>query len=395
MKYVYCIFFVTFCTVGVVPAQVMSLEEVKARYTLEAEKLKEQRVEKEDALRESYLTALLRMELKARTDSDLDGVLAAQREIERVEKDSEPLVAHSPPVHHEVLRMQNLIKRQVKVFQQEEARGLSSMVENLVRFADTRSRDLTRVGDIDAALAWRGWSEELAQSPEVVAATRLLRESEARQGEGEPERPAELHPALRGNPLAIIDKKTEEFEDGTRAFLLGNEPEGNEKRINESTPNAAGSGHALLQGRLRLVDEDNTLARQNNRWVRYHHRAHMYVPRVQLTPLPGRELGRTLVVFDLFKRGSGSRREVIRTDTAILPPIAERTQVVVDAGVYAYETSQHRTSWGSRGDHTTADQFYGFIVTLFDAEGNLIYQRCSDRALDSHARTEPPTPPGQ
>lgn len=388
---IFLIFFVFFFSQHV-GAQSMTLDVVQTRFEEEVGKLDERLKERSEALRQNYLGALLRMESRARSESDLDGVVAAQTEISRVETAHAPLRPTQEAAHPEMIRLQEVVLGQLDGFELTRARDLLNLKENLKRFANNQSMDLTQRGDIDAALAWRNWSEGLEQRADVQSAQHLVQRDEARRARVTEVARADRHAAFQGEPLTLIQEEAEDWVDAPRLFLMGNEPKGSEKRLIESTPSAIGSGHALVQARLRLVDEEDTLGRYNNRWSRFRHRAHLYVARLQLTPLPGRRLDESLVVFDLYKRGSGSTREIIRTDRAILPPIEEGSRVVVDAGVYAYESQSHRTSWGHRSDHSTADEFHGFIVTLFDREGKILYQRSSDRGLDSHARTEPPEP---
>jgi hypothetical protein len=157
-----------------------------------------------------------------------------------------------------------------------------------------------------------------------------------------------------------------------------------------STPSAQGSGLTLISAQLRLVDEENTVNKNFTGWSSHRQKTHLFVGRLQMTPLPGRSIGRSLVTFDLYKKGSGSRREIIRTDSILIPPVAAGQQVVVDSGVYAYETEKYRYTGGYRYESATADEFNGYIVSVFDERGKLILQRSSDRQLDDYARTEPP-----
>ena len=99
---------------------------------------------------------------------------------------------------------------------------------------------------------------------------------------------------------------------------------------------------------------------------------------------------KSLVVFDLYKRGSGSKRQIIRTDKIIVPPLDGGKWVFVDSGKYQYETEKYRSIYGSSYDDATAEEFYGYVVSIFDEQGKLYYQRATNRVLNDYARTSPP-----
>ncbi|MCH8512678.1 MAG: hypothetical protein LAT83_13655 [Kiritimatiellae bacterium] len=377
-------------------AQELTLEALESRFDEETTKVEERFRENVQGLERNYTAALLRFENSARTIPDLDGVLAAQEEIKRVER-GQGLRPSALSSHEEISRMQTMVRNHMDRFELARAEELMRLVTFVRNFSDNTSNELTQRGDIQTAVAWRDWGEKVSKRPDVLAAKALMEKNAARTEREVPAAPPrEIHPALRGDPFKVINEPVDDFVDNPRAYVFGNEPKGGEKRVTASTPSAAGSGHTLMQGRLRLVDEEDMLSRYTSRWSSYRERSHLYVPRLQLNPLPGQTIPKSLVVFDLFKRGSGSRREIIRTDSVIIPPVQAGTQLVVDSGVYAYNSAQYRSSIsGYRSDRATADQFYGFIVSVFDESGNLIFQRASDRALDSHARSDPPASEAQ
>lgn len=373
-------------------AQEITLQVAEERYQQEVAKLTTERDQKNHTLIQSYIGELMRYEARARSNSDLDGVLAAREEITRVETEGATASAQ-PPEDGEIARLQSLMLRQARVHARTKGEQLLQFQEGVIRFASTQSMNRTQQNDIEGAIAWRDWAQGLQERPETVRARQHV-QAQAQHPSGP--RNIERHSSFQGRERAEwIREPLENFVDTPRAFILGHEPRGREPRQTESTPSAAGSGHTLLQGRLRLVDEEDTLNRYNNPWSSFRERSHLYVPRLQITPLPNRNLEESLVVFDLYRRGSGARREIIRTDSIWVPPIPGGTQVVVDAGVYSYNSARYRAVGGYRSDQATADLFHGFIVTIFDTGGRIIYQRSNDRGLDSFARREPPdfTPP--
>ena len=265
----------------------------------------------------------------------------------------------------------------------------------LAQYMENGSATLTQQGKIEEALKWRARAKTVFEIDAYADAARVL-ETQQTALPTETKATAEtesktVHPALKGKPAEIAAKPAAEVSPRPSAYWAGNEPSANEKRVTESTPGAAGMGHTQLTGKLKLIDETVTKNKYNTGYSSWKEQSHLYVGRVQFAPLPGKALGKTLVVFDLYKRGSGSKREVIRTDRILLPPVESGQQVVVDSGAYEYDTSKYRSSYSAyRYDYTSADEFYGFVVSFFDEEGKLFYQRTSEKALGEYARHIPP-----
>ncbi len=382
------------CLASVV-SQDMALSDLEDRFRQELSKLDDQHKDKERALRGNYLAALLRFERQARQASDLDGVMEARKEIERVEGGATAPKADALSKHPEVSRMQNMALGQIREFNRARAEGVVQLSNALAQFLENGSGTLTQQGKIEEALQWRARAKTVFEIDAYTDAMRVLDKQQAIAAKAEAASPAptakNVHRALQGKPTEIIGKPTTEVSSRPMAYWAGNEPSANEKRVTESTPGAAGMGHTFLSGRLKLIDETVTKNRYNTGWSSFREKAHLYVGRVQFAPLPNRNLGKTLVVYDLFKRGSGSKRETIRTDKILLPPVESGQQVVVDSGAYEYDTSKYRSSYSAyRYESATGDEFYGFVVSFFDEEGKLFYQRATEKALSDYARSIPP-----
>jgi len=367
----------------------MELEQADERFAQELATIQGSTREKLTALRNSYLSALLRFETRVRTGGDLDGVQAARQEIQRVEN-GESLLPPEPATHPDLLQMQEVIEQQLSRFRLEESTAIRELVQNVQRYASGQASSLTQQGEIPKALSWRNWGQELEEREPVERALTFLTELEGAAPDPDEQLAAERHPALEGEPVEIVTRRSEEFSERPAAYRLGSQPDGDEKRLRPGTPSMQGSGHTRVSVQVRLVDEVDTLATERTGWSTARSKAHTYVARLQISPLVGKPLGRTLAVFDLFKRGSGSQRELLRSDRILLPPQEPGVQRVVDSGMYRYETFKYRDDWGYRLEQATADEFYGYVVTVFDEKGNMILQRSSDRALDEYAREAPP-----
>lgn len=391
LLFLFSLFFLSFT--GASYAQPMTLEECDERFKEHLEGFKLQHREKVQELQKNYLAALLRFESNARSEGNLQDVQAAREEIEQVEQDEEGRDV-VPSENARIKQMQDIRARQLKTFGDERAQGVLTLVNAVRTLAENTSRELTQNNQIDKAIKWNEWLNNLDSEPDVAVAMRTLqRQQQNNQRASEPTQPTvQVHAALRGRPATLITTPSREYPNGPKAYIAGNEPDGRERRLgNVSTPSASGLGSSVLTGSIKLVEEDNTLSSSRSRWSNYSRRAHVYIPRLEFSPMVNKPMGRSLVVFDLFKRGTGNRRELIQTDQVLLPELSHETRVIVDAQPYEYETERYRSSLSNyRYDRATADQFYGYIVTIFNSEGELIFQRATERALNSYAREAPP-----
>jgi hypothetical protein len=158
-------------------------------------------------LKQGYKGALEQAQSAARSQGDLELLLALGKEIERV---SETLEAPAPVSEYPALaRLQGVLVQQLALIDGEQARR----VEAAFRSTDAQllavQQDLVRAGKIDAALAVDGKRKAMAQDPTFVAAlARLPSPTGSRQV------PANLEQASRlfkGKVLAF-DAKTMEIE---------------------------------------------------------------------------------------------------------------------------------------------------------------------------------------
>lgn len=369
----------------------MTLEDFNIRFEEELGKIGSKQETKDKKLDLKYLSALLRLETTSRTQGNLELVQATRKEISRIEQ-GQVLINDGSPVPPELKEMQRIITNLHINNKQQAASATVKLVDSLKSYAATRSIKATRQDNISEAVAWKDWEDGLDENEYVGAAYSFVGKKVDRRLASEEKDIGEFHEALRGTPAKIQLDKAKEFSETPKIYVQGSEPVGKEKRMQRATtPNAKGSGHTIVRGEVVLIDEDDTISNSRYYGSQWKEKAHLYVPRLKFSPLIGKTIDRTLVVFDLYKRGTGSKRSIIRTDSLLLPPLTSDDKVVIDAGIYAYETEEYDSRWSSYDyKNSTADEFYGYIVSIFDRDGELIYQRTTERALKDHARETPP-----
>lgn len=378
---------ILFSIAASVTAQQMSLEDFNLRFNQELDKITAQRDKQISDLKLKYLGALLRLETQAKSRGNLELVEATRAEIARIER-GEPQSPFTDQISPELKEMQQVMQDLGNKYRSEAAQSIVKLVDSLKEYATGRSVESTRQNDIPQAVAWRDWCDNLSENDTVSAAYAMTGSAEA-DGEIPNENQGDSHEVLKGQPAKIIKTLTVEFSDRPKVYTAGSEPKGNEKRIRSSTPSMQGSGHTQLTGTLILIEEKDI--NKSGYSGNYKEKSLTYVPRLSISPLMGKNLDRCLVVFDLYKRGTGSKRSIIRTDEILIPALNASDRVVVDAGKYEYETEEYDSSWSTYDyKNTTADEFYGFIVTIFNKDGELIFQRTTERILNDYARETPP-----
>ncbi|MDF3131156.1 hypothetical protein P0Y35_18245 [Kiritimatiellaeota bacterium B1221] len=368
-------------------AQPMSLEDFNQRFEKELDKISQTRQQQRQTLNVKYLGALLRMETQAKNKGDLDLVQAVRSEIKRIEK-NEPLGEIEQTLPPKLKEMQQVMENLQNQYKQEDADAVVNLVDSLKEYSSARSIEATRQNDIPKALAWREWEESLDDNAHVKEAYSIKNRS-INQESGAKDSKQDFHEALQGRPATIIQEATTEYAEVPKVYAYGSEPKGKEKRIRSTTPSMQGAGHTQLTGTLMLIEEKDI--NKSGYSGNYKEKSLVYVPRLSISPIIGKNLDRCLVVFDLYKRGTGSKRSIIRTDKILIPALSASDRVVVDAGKYEYETEEYDSSWSTYDyKYSSEDEFYGFIVTLFNKEGELIFQRASERILNDYARESPP-----
>jgi len=392
MKFFHIRLLIVFAALGaVLPASGMNLEEAGDRFETELNKILAEETRKQNELKPSYLAAIERVELRAREEADLDGLQACRMESRTVEEE-EGLSLRDLSDYEALRVIQEIVNRQLRRFAEEAGEDIDRLVDSVSRFAREQSRELTRNNEIDKALAWNEWRNSLPEHPEVARIAQL-------RGTAQPEQERQrsaggdstLDYVFSRTPAPWASEAAAEFPFEPRGYVAGSEPEGNEVRLSGiSTPNARAVGNQVMTGRVKLIEEEETLRDDRSGNSHFRQRRYFFVPRLEYAPLPDQELPKLLAVFDLYVRGTGSRRELIRTDQILLPPVARGNRVVVDAAPYSYETSQRRVRGATQFSDSTGDEFYGFVISLFDESGELIFQRASERMLNSLAREEAP-----
>jgi hypothetical protein len=381
---IYLFFFVV-CTPFV---QGMSLEDFNNRFEEELAKIVSKHETEDKSLEIKYLSALLRLESTSRTQGNLELVQATRKEVSRIEQ-GQDLKNDGSPVPPELEQMRQLITKLKLTHKQEAAASTVTLTDNLKSYATNRSIEATRQGMISEAVSWKEWGENLDENEQVSSAYSFLRKRPDQSTISQKNQVADVHEALEGRPVDIQVDKAKRFSDRPKVYVQGSEPKGNEKRIQSSTPSMQGAGNTLLTGNVILIEEKDI--NKSGYYGTLKEKSLTYIPRLSISPIIGKSLDRSLVVFDLYKRGTGSKRSVIRTDTVLLPPLTSDEVIVIDAGIYAYETEEYDSRWSSFDYKTsTDDEFYGYIVTIFDRNGEMIYQRATERGLKDYARETPP-----
>lgn len=376
-----------------------TLEQMDAYYDDQIRKLELAYREQMKNLERGYVRALDRGVASAQEKSNLNAVLALQQEISRLEQGGKLRTDLPEGAPAALKTMQSKIAEAQGNYQRVRSQEIEKLTLRYISNLDSRSAAATRNGNIDQALRYRDRANQLREHPKYLAALDVLAKSQNLVSAGgssgnsttAAEVPSEWELLNRKAP-ALVSIPATRLPAKTTAYVKGCEMDINTKRVRSSTPSAAGSGMTRVSCNVALVDDKDTRNSWRTSYSSSRTNYHTVVPRLTMTPLPNKPLGKSLVVFDYYSRGKGSLRNRIATHSVLVPPLEAGESIVVDSQPHRYSVYKYRSAYSGTYKSTTGDEFYGFVVSVFGTDGDLILQRSSNNALHDIARTQPPQP---
>ncbi|MFP6905787.1 MAG: hypothetical protein VCG02_11260, partial [Verrucomicrobiota bacterium] len=108
-----------------------------------------------------------------------------------------------------------------------------------------------------------------------------------------------------------------------------------------------------------------------------------YIPRLVFMAGPSHNFKDATILFEYFTR-QGNTRSIVKSDRARIPMLQSMKPMVADAEGYANvitKTAGVEEYAGSPSRSSEKPEYYGFIASIYDREGALIFQRCTNRSL--------------
>lgn len=321
-------------------------------------------------LNKNYLNFIQRMEDQYQRSGNLDAVMGYRAERERFKKSGnirrEDINTSIPDLAKAQAHYRSIQSAPVFMAVEKE---IVDLTERYLSAIERVERQLVMSNKLEEAQTVRAEQQRVKEMPEYRMAQQLLATTEA--------------PALAASPT------TQAWPTGV--YRLGEEPpmEASEVMLRYTGMKSRAMA-PRVQGKLfvTMKSEETRDSKSQSSWSSSIEKSgfYSYFPRLVLRPSAHESLDGATVVFEYFIRPLGDRTRPARsrTEHIPLPPMNKGENVVVDgAGVrlYQYKSEDYSRYGGYRSENQTGAQLYGFIASVYDASGEMIFQRTDKSQL--------------
>ena len=334
-----------------------------------------------------YIKALQALQSKSQQSGDLDGWEAVNQELNRFQRDM--IIASNEPSHAELCALQDSYRAHAEQLASEKNSKLEDLRSKYVSRLATLQREWTQQGKFNYAFKARDEIERVGGPPK-----------EPTVDEEPPER---AESAATPSP---VPTETMTHADGTIVYPPG-AMASNEKglvfrtKLLASTEHSPWSADVALKlwetsdkasdtfERDHLVGTVDGKEKTDTRFVRA-------ALRMARADVEKRDLELQVQYYAKPAGGSGDPRMVMQRHAKI--PALDTRLVYVDVAPVSIDSLSRAVTIGPFREHsqTVGDKFYGYIVSVLDADGMLLYQGASSSTLAKQATVpEPREEPGQ
>jgi hypothetical protein len=178
-------------------------------------------------------------------------------------------------------------------------------------------------------------------------------------------------------------------EEGPRFGLVTIYPKGSEpKRTAKKEPAYHTGNDSIAAGSkiiatVQKITEEKTTSRSRGSEYRTRNIKKAYIPRLVFMAGPSHNFKDATILFEYFTR-QGNTRRIVKSDRARIPMLQSMKYMVADAEGYANvitKTAGVEEYAGSPSRSSEKPEYYGFIASIYDREGTMIFQRCTNRSL--------------
>ncbi len=338
----------------------------------------------------AYIKALQALQTKLQASGNLDGWEAVDKELTRF-RDT-PTLEKTKSSSAEVRAIQERYRAQSWQLKTERDARIDDLRSKYVSRLVDLQREWTQQGKFDSAFAARNEITRVGGVPKAAPEEDAVAPSTAT------DRRPEMPRAKATSPTDVITHAdgTEVGPPGTAApnkagMLFKN------KRLSptEHSPWSGSVSVKLLETsnkdsasfeRDKLVGTIDGKTKSDERYARV-------ILRMAKSDIQMRDLKLQVEYFAKPASGSGDPRLV--TQKRIPIPFLDSRTVYVNVAPVSIESLSRSLSFGRFREHTQTigDKFYGYIVTLVDANNTLLYQGASNNTLARMATVSAPDPP--
>lgn len=382
-------------------------EDVMAKaaqiYAQHLEKYQADTAQELKAWPQEYMAKIEAFRESVKKKGDLDGVTATDAEIERFQEAQDigdGDVVATPAALAEIQRKFQGVQRSII---RDKNRNILNLTEQYAKRLTQIEVELTKQERIEDALAVRAEKNRLLKGPVLSAAKLELAVIDAETGgaepvEHEPDDPVEEplgEPGVKREPRVVEAYDPEKFRilDGAVRSAIP------DVRFKKLTPKGTRN---LRVGRKLIADASLGVKQESEKTSFEANRAELkreievsaYMLRVILRPTSRDSVVEdATIVVQLFSKplaGHGSMRTFLYDWTRILRIDATQITVETPSAEIAQVEDKFRGRYAGRVEKERGDEYYGAVITVFDAQGSLIYQAATQSSLDDRAVTELP-----
>ncbi|MCX7010539.1 MAG: hypothetical protein NTY53_25395 [Kiritimatiellaeota bacterium] len=367
-------------------AQTASLPELKKQFETDVRTAQQQQREKLKAAGEQYLKVLDFAEQKIQEKGNEQALVWVRAERKRFEQAGD--MPESALGHGPLRRAQEAWQEQTQKIRIEVAQRVAEVAGKYMQ--DLSQLQLQAAGNLTDLAEIKDETDRVLGNSVIREALTLAKTAAPAKPAADPEAPKNTKPATEpSKPAPVVAAKplTGSVTVGDyKIFPLGKEPAAKElKTLRLEFPNVASRSAASAYGLGVAVFSDKEKLetnRQNMGWFAFKQEHGLVHTGARVTlACHGRDLpeGAKLVVqYFSHPANSVAESREERVEQIALPALPRGQTVVVDGAGIALGKFEHR---GTYGRMKGGDEFYGLVVSLFDAGGTLLIQQCSSTAL--------------
>jgi hypothetical protein len=332
------------------------------------------RSDRDDALKtldDEYQQQLGRLELAGLADSDLPAILAVRQERMRFTNTLVRFSTETDGVPEKLVTMRLDYRRRWSQLSADYARRVLRIVQQYHQHLKAVLNVMIQQGDLSAEEARELWAQRHMESA-LVEADSLLNDAETVSGEV----------AGLNSARSPANKPQHPY----RIYVADDAPRVQSKSLPLShTGQRSRSLVSHLSGFAEMVEEETSEVQEEPNGNRRKAYITLRRPRVRL--VAGREdISGGVLLVEYFLTDAGQKRIREKTERVPLPHLPAGQVIVVDLEGLELRKSKYITSDGRvYDDGQPSGEYSGFIISVFDVDGKLVYQRCTTRALARYA----------
>ncbi len=346
----------------------------------------------------SYTSGLRQLQSTYQQKGDLDSWQNATAELKRFAEEgdiTEGCIVLKPDGLRELqVRFRDVVQK----YSLERSEEILSLTEMYVARLEAAQKKLTIEGLMEDAIAYNAEIRRVKSSPAFtaaefeVAAYEAAKAREEQATEDDPENPVPPPPPS-GTPIKPLSREGRLI--GSCRVYSGNGPMTEGRRYKRLVLKPTDAARTLRKLSVQASTAQKSSAGRTTTSSYYSAKVdytHTYL-RVQLRTLSGLDVSAPLVYIQLFSRSVARKGNVTPSQLAghaVALPGLDAATVTIDCPEVKTGKYEDRYSSYSSSSTKKGGEFYGILISVFDAQGALLYQAASGNALNDFAPTKPP-----